>query len=186
MSQKIFYFITNDSLINERLEVVADLISDTFKLSTQDKSNLLELYKSTPYLKNKNKKIYIEKGKINIFYRNYKKDIFEKLNGLPSILDALFKILITRDDEPILISGPSSFKTFLSKLIFQNGKSEVISLNSESTVSQLIGSATLLTTEKAKNYYLMQIYEILQANNIDNLLKDLEDFEGKQKKLKKI
>ena len=104
---------------------------------------------------------------------------------MQSILNALFKILIASDDEPILISGPSSFKTFLAKLLFHNGKSDVISLNSESTISQLIGSATLLTTEKARNYYLMQIYEILQANNIDNLLKDLEDFNKNKEKIKK-
>ena len=30
-------------------------------------------------------------------------------------------------------------------------------------------------------YYLKQIYEILQVNNIGNLLKDLEDFEGNKK-----
>ena len=77
-------------------------------------------------------------------------EIFEKLHGLPNILNALFKILIASDDEPILISEPSSFKTFLVKLLFHNGKSEVISLNSEYTISQLIGSTTLLTTEKQK------------------------------------
>lgn len=76
--------------------------------------------------------------------------IFEKLQGLPSVLNALFKILIASDDEPILISGPNSFKTFLTKLLFHNGKSDVISLNSESTISQLIGSATLLTSKKEK------------------------------------
>ena len=176
---------TNESLISERLPVVVDLISDTFKLSSAEKANLSELYNSTPYIKNSNNKIFIEKGKVSIFYRNYDKKLFNQLQGLPSVLNALFKILIASDDEPILISGPSSFKTFLAQLIFNNGKSEVISLNSESTISQLIGSATLLTSEKAKNYYLMQIYEILQVNNIDNFLKDLDDFEGNKKKIKK-
>lgn len=54
---------------------------------------------------------------------------------MPSVLNALFKILIASDDEPILISGPSSFHTFLAKLIFILGKCEIISLNSESTIS---------------------------------------------------
>ena len=31
----------------------------------------------------------------------------------------------------------------------------------------------------------MRIYEILQANNIDNLLKDLEDFKTNKNKIKK-
>ena len=32
----------------------------------------------------------------------------------------------------------------------------------------------------------MQIYEILQANNIDNLLKDLDNFDKNKEKIKKI
>ena len=32
----------------------------------------------------------------------------------------------------------------------------------------------------------MQIYEILQANNIENLLKDLENFDKNKEKIKKI
>ena len=133
--------------------------------------------------------MFLQKGNVSVFY--YKKDknnedIYKKLQNLPSILDALFKILITSDDEPILISGPSSFKTYLAELLFLNSKKyEVIALNSELTISQLVGSLTLLTTEKAKYYYLKQIYEILQVNNIGNLLKDLEDFEGNKEKIKK-
>ena len=129
----------------------------------------------------------MEKGSVSIFYCKYenKEKLFEDLKGLPSVLNALFKILITSDDEPILISGPSSFKTYLAKLLFIHGKSEVISLNSESTISQLIGSSTLLTSEKSKNYYLQQIYEILQVNNIENFLKDLDDFDKNKEKITK-
>ena len=180
----LFYILssTNESLINERLKIVVDLITKIFRLSSTEKQMLSELYYSTPLIKKTNDKIYIEKGNISIFYRNFDEKIYKKLEGLPSVLNALFKILITSDDEPILISGPSSFKTFLAKLMFYNSKCEVISLNSESTNSQLIGSVILLTPEKAKNYYLMKIYEILQLNNIENYLKDLEEFERNKKK----
>ena len=182
----LFYILssTNDSLVSERLPVVVDLISETFKLNAHEKKDLLELYNSPPYIKPKNGKIFIEKGNVSIYYCNNTQEKFKQLNGLQNILNALFKILITSDDEPILISGPSSFKTFLAQLLFKNEKSEIISLNSETTISQLIGSSTLLTAEKAKNYYLLQIYEILQANNIDNLLKDLEDFETNEEKIR--
>ena len=57
-------------------------------------------------------------------------------------------------------------------------------LNSETEISQLIGSSILLTSEKSKYYYLTQIYEILQINNIDNFLIDLENFEKNKKKIK--
>ena len=57
--QNILFYIlssTNDSLINERLPVVFDLISNTFKLSTIDKQTLSDLYYSVPFIKNSNKK----------------------------------------------------------------------------------------------------------------------------------
>ena len=83
----LFYILssTNDSLISERLPVVVDLIAETFKLSPMEKSILSELYNAPPYIKNKNNKIYIEKGKINIYYCNYKPKIYNQLHGLPSV-----------------------------------------------------------------------------------------------------
>ena len=76
----LFYILssTNDSLISERLPVVVDLISETFKLSPSENSILSELYTAPSFIKNRNEKIYIEKGKISIFYCIYKKEIFEK------------------------------------------------------------------------------------------------------------
>ena len=125
----LFYILssTNGSLINERLPIVINLISEIFKLNSVELKTLSELYNAPPFIKNSNNKIFIEKGKISIFYCNYDKIIYDQLNGLQSVLNALFKILITSDDEPILISGPSSFKTYLAKLIYHSDKSEVIS-----------------------------------------------------------
>ena len=74
----IISFSTNDSLISEKLPVVVDLISETFKLSPSENSILSELYTAPSFIKNRNEKIYIEKGKISIFYCIYKKEIFEK------------------------------------------------------------------------------------------------------------
>ena len=182
----LFYILssTEDSLLKERMNSVINLIGKAFNLKSKEKEYLKELCNSPACIKNKNNKLYIEKGRISVFYDNYKEDVYNKLHQLESILNALFKILLSSDDEPILISGPSSFKTYLAKLLFKNEKSDVIPLNSESNISQLIGSSTLLTSQKAKNYYLLQIYEILQANNIDNLLKDLEDFESNKEKIR--
>ena len=184
----LFYVLSplDDSLTKERIKDFTDLIVSVFNEGKSKSNDLIELYKANPVIKLIKGKIYIEKGYITIYYDEYKKENYKKLENLPNILNALFKILITSDDEPILISGPSSFKTELAKLLFKGGECDVVSLNSESNISQLIGSSTLLTYEKAKNYYLMQIYEILQANNIENLLQDLEDFEKNKEKINKI
>ena len=188
-----FYFLSslNDKVIEDKAKEVTKIIESSFQLPEGEGMQLFKLYKSIPILsieKNENiYEIYIIKDKIKIkvpFIINDEK-IYRILNKLNSILDALFKILLASDDEPILISGPSSFKTYLAKFLFIDKKCEVISLNSELTISQLIGSTTLLTTEKAKNFYLKEIFEIIQANNIDNLLLGLEDFEKNKENIKK-
>jgi len=50
---------------------VVDLITKIFGLNSTEKKILSELYFSTPLIKKKNDKIYIEKGDISIFYRNF-------------------------------------------------------------------------------------------------------------------
>jgi hypothetical protein len=75
----LFYILssTNDSLISERLPIVVDLITHIFKKNTIESKDLSEIYNATPYIKQKDNKIYIKKGKISIFYCNYKKDFLK-------------------------------------------------------------------------------------------------------------
>lgn len=200
MEENILFYIlssTPHDLIDEnRLDTIVNLIQKSFGksvISDEKKEKLKELYKSPASLTkeeeeeqeeegNKTEKFFIEKGKgegniVKIFFCKNENNIWEQLNSLTSVLNALFEILITSDDEPILISGPSSFETYLAKLLFLGKKVEIVSLNSELSISQLIGSITLLNIEKAKYFYLQQIYEILRMNNIGNLMKDLDNFE---------
>ena len=61
----LFYILssTNDSLISERLPIVVDLITHIFKKNTIESKDLSEIYNATPYIKQKNNKIYIKKEK---------------------------------------------------------------------------------------------------------------------------
>ena len=185
----LFYILpsTTESLISERLKDITELIKEIFGLNSSEKENLEELYLSQPYLIIQNeinsKKIFIEKKDVRIYFRDFEKETSNNLYEIPSLLNALFKILITSDDEPILISGPTSFKTYLSQLFFKFKKSEVISLNSETTISQLLGSSILLTNDQSKEYYLRWIYEILQKNNIDYYINNLNTYDLKKLKL---
>ena len=96
-------------------------------------------------------------------------------------------MLLSSDDEPILISGPSSFKTYLARsFLLNNSNIEIVSLNSEITMSQLIGSNVPFIKEDAKLFYLKAIYEILRINNIENKLKYLENFEKNKEKIKEL
>ncbi len=184
----LFYILSslNDSLIDEILVPIVDLIKESFKLTQNEKQELLKLYNDKPILTIEDGKLYIIKGKIKIFFCKFKEEIYNYLKGLQTILNSLFYILLASDDEPILISGPSLESEELAKLIFHNKENnEIISLNSETTISQLIGSITLVSYEQSKRYYLKQIYEILQVNNIDYYLKDSDDFEKNKELIKK-
>ena len=188
----LFYILssTNESLVEERLNIVCKLLADVF--GKKEINELKEIYNAKPKLKHdkkdkKNEKIYIIKDKISLYYRAYEEHIYEELNNLPSILNALFKMLLSSDDEPILISGPSSFKTYLAKnFLLNNSNIEIVSLNSEITMSQLIGSNVPFIKEDAKLFYLRGIYEILRINNIESKLKYLESLEQNKEKIKKL
>lgn len=79
----LFYilFSTNGSLINERLDVVVDLISETFKLSPNEKKSLSELYKATPYIKKRIKK-FISKKKNKYFLFQWNAKNFWEITGI--------------------------------------------------------------------------------------------------------
>ena len=187
LKENILFYVTssiNKSMIKEQLPIIIDIIKDVFIIDEENINELLELYNAVPLLIKDDEKIYIKKNKCEIYLAEKDENIFSGIDNLPSLLDGFFKMLISSEDEPILISGPSSFKTFLAQLLFLNSKYEIVSLNSETTLAQFIGSTILLSKEESKRYYLKQIYELLQANNIDHLLLDLDNFEKNKDKIK--
>ena len=179
----LFYIIStiHESSIKDQLPKITKLIQEVFHLEEEEEKKLFELNNSIPIIIKEASNTFLKKYYITISLSNIEEDLLNKINNIPSLLDAYFKILISSDDEPILLSGPTSYKTFLAKLIFRNSKYEVISLNSESSIPQLIGSTILLSIKESKMYYLRLILELLQMNNIDNLLLDID-----KKKIKKL
>ena len=183
----LFYIISsiNESLIKEQLPIIIDIMKEIFCLNEEETNELYEIYNTLPVLVlREDIKIYIKKNKCEVYLGEKDDELIEKIDKLSSLLDGLFKILISSEDEPILISGPTSFKTFLAELLFNNSKYETISLNSESSLAQFIGSTILLSKEESKRYYLSRIYELLQVNNIENLLLDLDNFQENKEKIK--
>ena len=161
----LFYILssTNDSLVNERIELICKLIANVFK-KEKLYNEIKDLYKEYPILKktdiNEEKRnLYIQKGNVTLYYRAFEQDLYNELKNLPSVLDALFKMIISSDDEPLLISGPSSFKKYLAQKFLKTNNIEIISLNSEITMSQLIGSNVPIIKEESKLFYLKAIYE---------------------------
>lgn len=74
----------------------------------------------------------------------------------------IFEVYLTYPSVPLLLSGLSGFKTYLSRLI--SSLSPVIYLHSDSTVS-LIGPITLFDRKQSKSTYLT-LYKIFAGYHL--------------------
>ena len=109
--------------------------------------------------------VYIRKGKCKIYYKtietktNNNIDDEEKINlikifkKLPSFLNTLFKVSLSNDEEPLLLSGNTCYKTFLADEYLGHYAS-IVSLNQETSIEQLLGSSKLFDKNEAKEFYL--------------------------------
>ena len=140
------------------LPELVDVIGEVFKLG-EKKNELITIYNTPSAIKygallerkEEGKSyipIYISKGSCEIYYRNLVKDknkltddFTESISGLHHLLDGLFNILISHNEEPILIAGETSFKTYLAQLSFKDDKNsyETVSLNLSKTTVGTFG-----------------------------------------------
>lgn len=135
------------------------MISETFKLDSRTKDCLIDCYKASPIFKDINNKRYIMKGEIGISLKP-----FEPFNiSLKSLWNSIFKIRLADQTEPILLSGPSGFKTYLSQMFLLG--SSIIALNQESTIHQLLGTSGFFSKSAAKLFYLEYISKISVNNS---------------------
>ena len=89
------------------------------------------------------------------------------------LLNDYLKISLSSKKEPILLEGPSSYKTFLSKLFLDNSKT--INLNQDSSIPQLLGNGAFFTDKEAKIFYLRLLISICKSNKYADFLKKLND-----------
>ena len=169
--------------IKNVIEKVIKIIQNVFELSTDERNNLNECFNSKAELKNDSQgNLCIFKGKCSISFELFK-EIFitaDKPNieespimKLTSLLDDLFQIKLTSDKEPILLIGPSGYKTFLAQKFLSNAKT--ITLNQESSVEQLLGSSSFFSKSEVKDFYLRLIVLICRLNNYKELSQKLQE-----------
>ena len=174
-------FYTLSSVSKEEIpnvkEKVIKIIQEVFELSIDDRNNLNECFNSKAELKCNNRgDLCIYKGKCcvncelykEVFATNDKLNIEQKPNfHLTSLLESLFQIMLSSDDEPILLIGPSGYKTFLAKIILSNAK--IITLNQESSIEQLLGSSSIFSKTDKNYFYLRLISLMCRFRNYDIL-----------------
>ena len=71
---------------------------------------------------------------------------------------------LTSFKEPILLIGPTCYKTYAAKIILHNAA--IVSLNRESTILQLLGSPFFFSKSEHRIFCITQIYEILGLPNL--------------------
>ena len=85
------------------------------------------------------------------------------LKKIPSLLNTLFNCLLCSDTEPILLIGPTKYKTYLIKELLKTDV-KIITLNEESNIDTLLGSTGFFTKEELKSFYLSLICDICIYN----------------------
>ena len=68
--------------------------------------------------------------------------------------------------EPLLLSGPTCYKTYASKIILKNA--DTIKLSNELTIPQLLGKIIFFSPFEDKRFCLKLIYEILDVPNVED------------------
>lgn len=90
------------------------------------------------------------------------------LEKFPSFSNDFFKILLSEKEEPILLVGPTGYKTFLSQLILKDTIPAAV--NQETTIEQLLGSTTFLSKTEAKLFYLKNICNMVDSGQEEEMV----------------
>jgi len=104
------------------------------------------------------------------------------LSKIPSLLNSLFNCLLCAQTEPILLIGPSGYKTYLVELLIKDVK--IITLNEESSIDALLGATGFFNLEEVKAFYLSLICDICFRKIKLKYLKELKEGKLDMKKLK--
>ena len=138
---------------------VSQEVIDSMKQNSEMKNNSSYLVK-------------LVKGSLELIIDN--KQLFFIPDNIQHLWEIIFEVYLTYPSEPLLLSGPSGFKTYLSLLI--SSLSPVIYLHSNSTVSSLIGQITLLDRHQAKINLVDFLYDFTGYNlSLKNELNDIKD-----------
>ena len=113
-----------------------------------------------------NDNYFIIKGNIGIKF-----DELQKLNKdeLPNYYNDFFKLKLISEKEPILLTGPSSYKTYLAEDYIKSNKTTFnkIYLNQKTTIEELLGGPLFLSLNSAKDFYLDKLDKLLKILDVN-------------------
>ncbi len=165
-------FENGKSFMDKILDLIKIIFMDELHLNEEEIENLRHCFLDTPIIKSKQdengiNRYYLMKYQIgisieflnNLFNSNENKNSSNTtdLETLPSLSNDLFKVLLSDNEEPILLT---EYKTFLSKQFLKD--TIPVTVNQESTVEQLLGTSTFLSKTESKLFYLKNICNIMK------------------------
>ena len=179
-----------EKYIDEILNIIKQ--NQVFDLNETEINDLKKCINETPKIQsitddNNVNKYYLMKGECGLSMDSFDK-LFSESNKnneniglssnvdfeyLPSFINDLFKVSLADFEEPILLTGPTGYKTFLAQQFLPG--IEPINLNPETTVEQLLGSPMFLYKSQAKDFYLSNLCMINGDNQYEQLKEKLEN-----------
>jgi hypothetical protein len=159
------------------LNTIIQKIVKHFELSKEEEEQLLQCYNSSPRISGEQDNLFLMKGNCGILIPPSYSDIENIPSELKSFWTAIFNVLLTHHKEPILLVGPSSFKTFLASHILKTAP--ILVVHSETSISQLLGSIMLVNSKRSKEFYLDQFCKIIKNTScFSDLLSELSSFDN--------
>ena len=201
----LFYALSStqkDQLYEETVEKLLLALQEIFKERVKYEDLKEVFYAEAKLYDEKNPKsqkryYYIQKHKSLIFLdsidegnksneeeRKKKRKQLEQYSKLPNLLDCLFKMKLSNYDEPLLLSGPTCYKTFAAKMLLNNA--DIVTLNQEYTIPQLLGASFFYPPIEDKKFCMRLIYEILEIPNIEIELNKIDKWEEYKEEIKNL
>ena len=163
-------------------KLVIQVIEDELKHKNEDNLNDKDKDKEEKIIENKLEKrneYFIVKGDIKIKFDKLEEIYLNLESGkeeLPNYFNDFFKLKLTSSNEPILLTGPSSYKTYIAKYFIKSNDTTFnkIHLNQKTTIEELLGCPRFLSQNSSKNFYQEKLLKILKINDPDEIQRKME------------
>lgn len=146
---------------SNKYQEIAQLIKNSFELNAMQAQTLLnDLQSPVKIQKRNNDNIIMVKNNLQISITN------SNVNSIPFELttfwNTLFNVSVAHPSEPLLLVGPSEYKTFLAT--FLAPLSHNIYLHSDTTIGSLVGQISLLERHQAKTFLIDSLFDFVGFN----------------------
>ena len=148
---------------NETLkEILHSIFSEIFQLNKEDSHELFDTFFNSRVRIDDINKSFIRKGKLKIKVHNLEEEMKDGNfnDSLSNYYDDFFKLKLISKNEPIILMGPSSYKTELAKFYIKNENPSIyknfniIYLNQKTTIEELLGSPRFLSSKESQYFNL--------------------------------